>query len=83
MLVTNSPVSSILSKVSLARRPPSAGTEQANTTMGGSDSAPLKKLKGARLGTPSALNVEIQPIGRGTMQLWNGLWGRPWPFSIS
>jgi hypothetical protein len=33
----------------------------------------LKKLKGARLATPAALSVEIQPMGRGTTQALKGL----------
>ncbi len=36
--------------------------------VGGSWQTPMKKLKGARLLTPSALTVETQAIGRGTTQ---------------
>ncbi len=36
--------------------------------VGGSPQTPMKKLKGARLFTPSALTVETHAIGRGTTQ---------------
>ena len=77
-LTTNSPVASTLVSVSL-RRPWLIRPLAANITAGGESETPLKKLKGARLAMPSALTVEIQPMGRGTIRLLKGLWGRPWP----
>ncbi len=38
----------------------------------------LKKLKGARLSTPSLLKIDIQPTGLGTTQALSGECGRPW-----
>jgi len=35
--------------------------------MGGSEQAPVKKEKGARLAEPSSLSVRVQAMGRGTM----------------
>jgi hypothetical protein len=37
-------------------------------SMGGLREATVKKLKGARLRTPSRLTVEVQAIGRGTTE---------------
>jgi hypothetical protein len=48
-----------------------------NSTVGGSKVTFWNWLKGARLWTPARLRVEIQPIGRGTQQELNGLWGSP------
>ena len=46
-------------------------------TSGGSLAIPLKKLNGARFTLPSPSSVVSQPIGRGTMQLFNGSCGNP------
>ena len=43
-----------------------------NITIGGRSLTALKKLYGARLGTPSRLRVPIQPIGRGTAKALKG-----------
>ncbi len=62
---TKSPVCSALRTVSLRFR--ARGPDE-NATVGGSPQTPMKKLKGARLLTPSAPTVETHAIGRGTTQ---------------
>jgi hypothetical protein len=42
--------------------------------VGGSLHTPMKKLKGARLGTPSAAMVDTQAMGRGTTQPMSSLY---------
>jgi hypothetical protein len=73
---TNSPVSSTLRSVSLRRskigwlsKAACAGvrTTGQNSTVGGLEPTPVKKLKGARLGTPLRSRVETSATGRGTM----------------
>ena len=49
-----------------ARRLPSRSAGQ-KSTVGGTEPTPEKKLKGARLATPSRLIVETSATGRGTM----------------
>jgi hypothetical protein len=49
-----------------------------NITIGGRSLTPLKKLYGARFRAPSALTVEIQPMGRGTISALKGSWRMPW-----
>ncbi len=44
-------------------------------SIGGSSPIALKKLYGARFTEPSALVVEIQPIGRGATSALKGSWG--------
>ena len=57
------PWSRILRSESLAT-PPRVPMDK--LTSMGEDATAEKKLKGATLGTPDALRVETQPIGRGT-----------------
>ncbi|HZF00150.1 MAG TPA: hypothetical protein VE981_24280 [Planctomycetota bacterium] len=65
-LITYSPVSSILRHVSFFD--PSRLVAIASETTGGSEETPLKKLKGARLETPSRDRVVTNAMGRGMMQ---------------
>jgi hypothetical protein len=65
MFTTNSPVSSTLLNVSLSDSPSGRGPTLMQS-IGGWREATVKKLKGARLRTPSRLTVEVQAIGRGT-----------------
>ena len=65
MLTTKSPVCSAFRTVSLRSR--ARGPEE-KAMVGGSWQTPMKKLKGARLFTPSAPTVETHAIGRGTTQ---------------
>ena len=63
-LTTNSPVSSMLVKVSLRLScHPAALREDENTTVGGLYATALKKLYGARLTTPSVEIVENERYG--------------------
>src|SRR5260370_30064475 len=66
MFTTNSFVDRILFSVSLvaASRPRTIGQKQIT---GGLALIPVKKLKGARLRTPSGLIEDTNAIGRGTM----------------
>src|SRR3974377_1939388 len=64
MLITNSPVARTFASVSLG----GSRTPEANETTGGLAHTALKKLKGARLRTPSGEMVETNAIGRGTME---------------
>jgi len=68
-LTTKAPVSRAFRAVSVL---PSSAYERwpgANSTVGGSVVATLKKEYGARLSTPSVPVVDIQPMGRGTTRL--------------
>src|ERR1051325_8609651 len=64
MFTTNSPVASIFTSVSFLGRSPPRIMGQKQIT-GGFALITVKKLKGARLRTPCALNVETKAIGRG------------------
>src|SRR3954471_23239771 len=69
-LMTNSPVSSTLRNVSLrgeGSAPCEARSAGQNSTVGGADPTPQKKLKGARLAAPSLSTVDTRATGRGTM----------------
>ena len=78
MLITNSPVSSMLLRVSLAG--PSSPTRGPRLmhSIGGCREATVKKLKGARLRMPYWLRVEVQAIGRGTTEPINSLYKLCW-----
>src|SRR6185295_8077794 len=71
---TNQPVSSALRTVSFRR--PSGYWLAANITMGGSKVRFCHWLYGAKFATPAGLMLESQPMGRGIVQLLNGLSGR-------
>jgi hypothetical protein len=66
MWITNSAVASMLLRVSFASRSPSARGPTLIQSIGGLREATVKKLKGARLRTPSRLTVDVQAMGRGT-----------------
>ncbi len=70
MLIVNSPTWRTLARVSL--RPPRPGEK---TNVGGMPLTALKNEYGARLGTPSAEMLPIQPIGRGTISPVVSLYG--------
>ncbi len=63
MLMVNSGTSATLSRVSLRVTRPGL-----KTNVGGFPHTQLKNENGARLGTPAADSVPIQPIGRGTIR---------------
>src|SRR5918992_1619978 len=63
-LTTNSPVSSILARVSFRLSP--AWRDEENTIVGGSYATALKKEKGARFTSPAADMLDTKAIGRGT-----------------
>src|SRR4028118_207485 len=65
MFMTNSPVSSTLLRVSLEGASSLARGPTLPQSIGGWREATVKKLKGAKLRTPSRLTVEIQAMGRG------------------
>ncbi|MNT72120.1 hypothetical protein D3C72_2106900 [compost metagenome] len=64
-LTTNSPEASRLTRVSFfsASGPRRMGQK---AIVSGFDATTVKKLKGARLSTPSGLRVETKAIGRGS-----------------
>lgn len=61
--MTYSPVSWMLRRVSL--KEPSPLVQGEKHTLTGLEPAPMKKEKGARLGTPSTDSVETKAMGRG------------------
>src|SRR3974377_672418 len=63
MFLTNSPVARTFARVSVG----GSRTPEANETTGGLAHTALKKLKGARLRTPSGETVEKNAIGRGDL----------------
>ncbi len=52
-----------------------------NAMVGGSLHTPMKKLKGARLATPSAAMVDTQAMGRGTTQPMSSLYDAVMPMA--
>ena len=72
---TNWPVRRMLPPVSL--KSPGPRPPMPNAMTGGLPDIALKNENGARLTTPDAFTVEIQPIGRGATSALNGLCGSP------